>query len=300
MHIPRRRDIIVQLLASVFALSPFAARLARAEQTGVDAQKKRPANDSSKSVSAGNQKTNLGAGDPKKNIERVALDFMDRAFNQGSVEAAQKALAAAERARQCANVQNVFSVIAAVVLVVVAVVVTVFSFGNTVGGFVAMALALLPDLKVRTRVVGVNGNRVSVAWAATGTHTGEVDGIKPTGRHIHLTGVAVLSVADGKVIRIRGDIDEEQLRTQFGGKRTDKDLKAKVRKPACEPPCGETVQSPPSARAIAKPSSPAVGRPSVLGSGLLDDKPGFSSQGPSGMGAAAPKPSMPSAPAGIR
>jgi hypothetical protein len=287
----KRREIVVQLLA--FALSPFAARLAHAEEkSGVDVKTRRPTGNTSTSISAADQKKNLDPIEHRKHLERVALDFMDRAFNQRKLEAAEKA-------KECAQAQRVFQVIVAVVAVVVAVVVATFTFGNTLGGFVALFVAMMPDIKVVARVVGVRGNQVSLAWVADGTHTGEVDGIPPTKRRIHLTGVAVLTVEDGKVTAIKGRIDEEQLRTQFGGKKTGKDLKAKVRKPACEPPlCGETVQSPPAGRAVAKPPTPAGGRPSVLGSGLLDDKPGFSSQGPAGMGA--PKPSAPSAPIGIR
>ena len=297
----KRRDIIVQLLASAFAMSPFAARLACGEPSAVDVKKKGPAGNTSTSTSAGDQKKNNAPADHRINIKRVALDFMDRAFNKGNVEQVDAAKDRTQAQKEAAELSYILAILNSIVLGAPTSTAPASTLTLTLPDFIQKWRQMLPDFKLNPKVVGVKGNVVSVGWSGTGTHTGEVDGIRPTKRRIHLSGVAVLAVVDGRVVGIRIGVDEGQLRTQFGGKRTSKDLKAKVRKPACEPPlCGETVQSPPSGRAIAKPSSPPTGRPSVLRSGLLDDKPGFSSQGPSGMGAAAPRSPAPSAPIGIR
>ena len=44
------------------------------------------------------------------------------------------------------------------------------------------------------------GDRSCVRWSCTGRHTGSGLGMDPTGVNIHITGIAILRVKDGKVI----------------------------------------------------------------------------------------------------
>src|SRR5712692_10410296 len=45
-----------------------------------------------------------------------------------------------------------------------------------------------PDLAMNIDEITVNGDMVTAVWTATGTHTGQGHGLKPTGRRISLRG----------------------------------------------------------------------------------------------------------------
>ena len=56
-----------------------------------------------------------------------------------------------------------------------------------------------PDLKFTVELTIIEGDRMAVRWAATGTHTGDFRGIAPTGKQINIAGVAIYRVAEGKI-----------------------------------------------------------------------------------------------------
>lgn len=43
------------------------------------------------------------------------------------------------------------------------------------------------------------GDRVAVRWRSSGTHTGPFAGVAPSGRTLHLTGIDLFRIEDGKI-----------------------------------------------------------------------------------------------------
>jgi steroid delta-isomerase-like uncharacterized protein len=50
-------------------------------------------------------------------------------------------------------------------------------------------------------------NQLAARYTVTGTHTGELMGIPPTGREISITGITIMHFEDGKVVE-RWDVDD--------------------------------------------------------------------------------------------
>lgn len=61
-----------------------------------------------------------------------------------------------------------------------------------------------------------DGDVVVLRWTFRGTHTGEFNGIRATGRRVTATGVDVLRMADGKIVE-RWAYDDGSLMRQLAG-----------------------------------------------------------------------------------
>jgi predicted ester cyclase len=72
--------------------------------------------------------------------------------------------------------------------------------GEPVKQFLEAFFAAFPDLKSETTFNLVDGDRVVTAWVLTGTHSGPLFGIAPTGKPIRVSGIDVLRVKDGKFV----------------------------------------------------------------------------------------------------
>lgn len=46
------------------------------------------------------------------------------------------------------------------------------------------------------------GDRVTARWRAHGTHTGELEGVAPTGKQDEFVGTTVVRVVDGKIVEL--------------------------------------------------------------------------------------------------
>lgn len=57
----------------------------------------------------------------------------------------------------------------------------------------------MPDLHVTVEAVSAHADKVAVHNTWSGTHTGEVLGIRPTGRDLTFTGVVVFRLVDGLI-----------------------------------------------------------------------------------------------------
>jgi predicted ester cyclase len=57
----------------------------------------------------------------------------------------------------------------------------------------------LPDLRVTVEDMSAHGDKVAAHNTWRGTHTGEVLGIRPTGRHLEFTGVVVFRLTGGLI-----------------------------------------------------------------------------------------------------
>jgi predicted ester cyclase len=74
----------------------------------------------------------------------------------------------------------------------------------------------LSEIEVTVDELIADGNRVAVATTTSGTHTGELFGVAPTGRRIAVTGIDMVRV-DGKIVEHRGLTDTVGLLRQLSG-----------------------------------------------------------------------------------
>ena len=65
-------------------------------------------------------------------------------------------------------------------------------------GFFAARLAGMPDLKVEVEVTVASGDMVAASFIYTGTHTGTLFGVAPTGRSLRFTSCDIFRVKNGQ------------------------------------------------------------------------------------------------------
>jgi len=73
-----------------------------------------------------------------------------------------------------------------------------------------------PDLDVTIEDIIAEGDKVCDRVTATETHTGEFQGIAPTGKKITFTGIRIWRIIDGKVIERTSVYDFLDLYKQLG------------------------------------------------------------------------------------
>jgi steroid delta-isomerase-like uncharacterized protein len=56
----------------------------------------------------------------------------------------------------------------------------------------------LPDLRLTIEDQIAESDKVATRWTARGTHTGDLMGIAPTGKHLTVSGTVIIRMADGK------------------------------------------------------------------------------------------------------
>jgi steroid delta-isomerase-like uncharacterized protein len=83
-------------------------------------------------------------------------------------------------------------------------------------GFAAEVRAGMPDFHVTPEVIVAEGDKVASCWTATGTQTGELIGIPPTGIQARWTGVTIYRFADGKVVEAWWSKDLQGFLEQLG------------------------------------------------------------------------------------
>lgn len=74
-----------------------------------------------------------------------------------------------------------------------------------------------PDLTKSVDETYVDGETVIVTYTATGTHEGEIMGVRPTGRSVEAEGVFVYQVDDGMLVEGTDMWDAFGLLKQIGG-----------------------------------------------------------------------------------
>jgi steroid delta-isomerase-like uncharacterized protein len=67
--------------------------------------------------------------------------------------------------------------------------------------------AATSDLQLDIHEAFGQGEKVAARYTVTGTHTGELMGIPPTGRKISITGITIMHFEDGEVVE-RWDVDD--------------------------------------------------------------------------------------------
>ncbi|HWZ44566.1 MAG TPA: ester cyclase, partial [Candidatus Saccharimonadales bacterium] len=74
-----------------------------------------------------------------------------------------------------------------------------------------------PDLKMSADQMNVDGNMVTVAWTARGTHTGRGNGLmKPTGKQILIHGSSTFRVVNGKIVEVWNNYNRNEVFRQLG------------------------------------------------------------------------------------
>ena len=78
--------------------------------------------------------------------------------------------------------------------------------------------ATLSDIHVTVHETLVEGDKLALRWTCTGHHTGGGLGIPATGRPIHVTGLSIMRVENGRLAEAWQNWDMLGLLTQIEGK----------------------------------------------------------------------------------
>ena len=77
-----------------------------------------------------------------------------------------------------------------------------------------------PDLRMIVNDISANGDMVNVAWTAIGTHTGQGNGLKPTGKRFNMRGNSRFRVVNGKIVEAWNEEYRPELFRQLGVSKT--------------------------------------------------------------------------------
>jgi steroid delta-isomerase-like uncharacterized protein len=80
----------------------------------------------------------------------------------------------------------------------------------------AMFRAALPDWHSDVEQLVAEGDLVVERFTASGTHSGELMGVAPTGRVLRLRGMQMFRIRDGRIVERWGRLDEAGLMRQLG------------------------------------------------------------------------------------
>jgi steroid delta-isomerase-like uncharacterized protein len=73
------------------------------------------------------------------------------------------------------------------------------------------------SMRIQSRVVADDGERATVEWTMTAVHSGDLEGIAPTGNRVEVRGVnLLLRTADGQLLEERSYWDSGTLLRQLG------------------------------------------------------------------------------------
>jgi steroid delta-isomerase-like uncharacterized protein len=76
----------------------------------------------------------------------------------------------------------------------------------------------MPDYQTTIEDLIAEGDKVAARVRITGTHTGDFYGIPPTGKHIDLSGIYIVRIADGKIVEHWGEENGVTVLRQLGFK----------------------------------------------------------------------------------
>ena len=85
--------------------------------------------------------------------------------------------------------------------------------GMAVGQMFATAF---PDGRIDLRQIHTAGDTAVVEFTGRGTHSGDLMGIAPTGRHISIPVITVLTVRGGRIVSEREYMDMAHMMRQLG------------------------------------------------------------------------------------
>lgn len=73
-----------------------------------------------------------------------------------------------------------------------------------------------PDIRMTLDDLMIEGDKVVGRWTARGTNTGPLMGMPPTGKQATVTGISILTIANGQVIEQRTNWDALGMLQQLG------------------------------------------------------------------------------------
>ncbi len=73
-----------------------------------------------------------------------------------------------------------------------------------------------PDLHITIDELLAEGDTVTKRWTYHATHTGDLSGMPPTGKHITLSGLELFRLANGKIVECWLSYDNLSLMQQLG------------------------------------------------------------------------------------
>jgi len=79
-----------------------------------------------------------------------------------------------------------------------------------------MFLTAFPDTKASVEDIIAVGDKVVTRWKIRATHTGELQGIAPTGKEVTVTGIIITRVENGKAVEEWEAFDQLGLMQQLG------------------------------------------------------------------------------------
>jgi predicted ester cyclase len=74
----------------------------------------------------------------------------------------------------------------------------------------------LSDFRMELFDVFAGGDRLAMRWTVSGTHTGELRGLPPTGKAVRFSGVAIDRVVDGRIVEEWVDYNVLSVLQQLG------------------------------------------------------------------------------------
>ena len=81
---------------------------------------------------------------------------------------------------------------------------------------IAMYLGAFPDSHVTYDALIAGGDTVVGRWSATGTHTGPLPGLEPTGKRIAIGGITIYRFSRGKIVEAWEQLDMLGMWRQLG------------------------------------------------------------------------------------
>lgn len=82
--------------------------------------------------------------------------------------------------------------------------------------FFTQLRSAFPDMQVEVKKLVAEGDSVAFAYTLTGTHQGDFNGHKPTGKAIEVRGMQIGRFVDGKMVERWGSSDELGILKQIG------------------------------------------------------------------------------------
>jgi len=73
-----------------------------------------------------------------------------------------------------------------------------------------------PDVKIIANKIQVHKDIVTVEWTATGKNSGRGDGIPATGKSVRIRGNSTFRLANGKILEVTNNYDQNELFRQLG------------------------------------------------------------------------------------
>jgi steroid delta-isomerase-like uncharacterized protein len=81
---------------------------------------------------------------------------------------------------------------------------------------VAFYTTAFPDVQLKLNDVICEGDKIVMAWTATGTHKGDLRGIAPTNKKFSIEGISISRHANGKLVESRVNWDALGMMQQLG------------------------------------------------------------------------------------